>query len=219
MACPLKEQHNFPFKLYDMLEYVADSEYSSAMSWIEEGTAFAIRNKDTFLKHIVPMFFKQTKFRSFVSLSFSFLSIYILSLVSIGSIHTLYACPRSNRPASSIYGDSRVSPTMDPMGGHGSTRTSSAEGSRDSVPLKGMKSRIASPEPRPESPRIASPINDGILALLVRPDVLRQESYHWRNLPATASLLSLTGRSFLRGLPFSTLLLHPPLPSLHRPNT
>lgn len=65
MYCPLKEQHHFPFKLYDMLEYVADSEYSSAVSWIEEGMAFAIRNKDTFLKHIVPIFFKQTKFRSF----------------------------------------------------------------------------------------------------------------------------------------------------------
>mmetsp|Transcript_7447 Transcript_7447/g.12975 ORF Transcript_7447/g.12975 Transcript_7447/m.12975 type:complete len:330 (-) Transcript_7447:224-1213(-) len=65
MACPLKKQYHFPFKLYSMLQYAADSEYSSALGWIEEGRAFAIRNKDTFLKHIVPMFFKQTKFRSF----------------------------------------------------------------------------------------------------------------------------------------------------------
>ena len=70
-----KEQHHFPFKLYDMLDYAADSEYSSSVSWDEEGLAFSIHNKDTFLDHIVPRFFKQTKFRSFVSLSCLFLSL------------------------------------------------------------------------------------------------------------------------------------------------
>jgi hypothetical protein len=65
----LKEHNHFPFKLYDMLEYAADSEYSSAVSWVADGGAFAIHDKDTFLNHIVPLFFKQTKFRSFVSSS------------------------------------------------------------------------------------------------------------------------------------------------------
>jgi len=66
MSRPIvKEQHHFPFKLYDMLEYAANSEYSSAVSWIENGRAFAIHDKDTFLCQIVPRFFKQTKIRSF----------------------------------------------------------------------------------------------------------------------------------------------------------
>jgi hypothetical protein len=65
----MKEHHHlFPFKLYDMLEYAADSEHSSVVSWVKEGRRFAIHNKDEFLKHIVPRFFKQTKYRSFVSL-------------------------------------------------------------------------------------------------------------------------------------------------------
>ena len=65
---PLKEQqHHFPFKLYDMLEYVSNSERCSAVSWSEDGKAFSIHEKDTFLEEIVPMFFNQTKFRSFVS--------------------------------------------------------------------------------------------------------------------------------------------------------
>ena len=64
----MKEHHHlFPFKLYDMLEHAADSEHSSVVSWVKGGRRFAIHNKDDFLKHIVPHFFKQTKFRSFVS--------------------------------------------------------------------------------------------------------------------------------------------------------
>eukprot|EP00571_Detonula_confervacea_P015791 CAMPEP_0172299800 /NCGR_PEP_ID=MMETSP1058-20130122/2014_1 /TAXON_ID=83371 /ORGANISM="Detonula confervacea, Strain CCMP 353" /LENGTH=298 /DNA_ID=CAMNT_0013009363 /DNA_START=173 /DNA_END=1069 /DNA_ORIENTATION=+ len=65
MNCPLIDQRHFPLKLYDMLEYVADSQYSSAVSWSRDGQAFVVHNKDTFLEYIVPMFFKQTKFRSF----------------------------------------------------------------------------------------------------------------------------------------------------------
>ncbi|KAL7525525.1 hypothetical protein ACHAXR_002539 [Thalassiosira sp. AJA248-18] len=66
MTRPLKEPlHHFPFKLHDMLEYAADTEYSSAVSWVEEGNAFSIHDKVTFMNLIVPMFFKQTKFRSF----------------------------------------------------------------------------------------------------------------------------------------------------------
>ena len=57
----------FPFKLYEMLEYAADSKYSSAVSWSEDGTQFSIHDKDMLMKHVVPMFFKQSKFRSFVS--------------------------------------------------------------------------------------------------------------------------------------------------------
>ena len=65
-AAPQSSTH-FPYKLYDMLEYAADSKYSSAVSWSEDGTQFSIHDKDMLMKHVVPMFFKQSKFRSFVS--------------------------------------------------------------------------------------------------------------------------------------------------------
>mmetsp|Transcript_37500 Transcript_37500/g.63848 ORF Transcript_37500/g.63848 Transcript_37500/m.63848 type:complete len:339 (-) Transcript_37500:575-1591(-) len=60
-----KEQHRFPFKLYDMLEYASDTEYCSSVSWVKDGRAFIIHNKDAFLEYVVPKFFNQTKFRSF----------------------------------------------------------------------------------------------------------------------------------------------------------
>eukprot|EP00581_Thalassiosira_minuscula_P007610 CAMPEP_0183705522 /NCGR_PEP_ID=MMETSP0737-20130205/2572_1 /TAXON_ID=385413 /ORGANISM="Thalassiosira miniscula, Strain CCMP1093" /LENGTH=349 /DNA_ID=CAMNT_0025932671 /DNA_START=23 /DNA_END=1072 /DNA_ORIENTATION=+ len=60
-----KEQYRFPFKLYDMLEYASDTEYCSSVSWVKDGRAFIIHNKDAFLEYVVPKFFNQTKFRSF----------------------------------------------------------------------------------------------------------------------------------------------------------
>jgi hypothetical protein len=58
----------FPFKLYDMLEVVGDLEKGSAtVSWTPDGNAFIIHNRDNFMKYVAPMFFNQSKFRSFVS--------------------------------------------------------------------------------------------------------------------------------------------------------
>mmetsp|Transcript_39227 Transcript_39227/g.84604 ORF Transcript_39227/g.84604 Transcript_39227/m.84604 type:complete len:337 (-) Transcript_39227:112-1122(-) len=62
----LKELQHFPFKLYVMVEHATDSDdCNHVVSWIKDGRAFAIYDRDLFLKHIVPRFFKQTKFRSF----------------------------------------------------------------------------------------------------------------------------------------------------------
>jgi hypothetical protein len=61
------EARHFPFKLYDMLEYASSSEYASAVAWVEDGCAFVILDKDEFMEKVVPLFFNQTKFRSFVS--------------------------------------------------------------------------------------------------------------------------------------------------------
>jgi len=60
-------QTTFPYKLYEMLEYACDSEFNSACSWSADGSAFVIHNKEVMMEELVPMFFKQTKFRSFVS--------------------------------------------------------------------------------------------------------------------------------------------------------
>ena len=61
-----EDNRNFPFKLYDMLEFASVSGYCSVISWTPDGHSFAILNDDEFLNNIVPMFFKQTKLRSFV---------------------------------------------------------------------------------------------------------------------------------------------------------
>eukprot|EP00985_Skeletonema_marinoi_P010824 scaffold5074_cov132-Skeletonema_marinoi.AAC.1 len=60
-----QQQQTFPFKLYNMLEYACDSEFSSCISWTADGSAFIIHDKDVMMKNLAPMFFNQTKFRSF----------------------------------------------------------------------------------------------------------------------------------------------------------
>lgn len=68
---PFSAKEHFPYKLYEMLEYAAVSEHSSTVSWSANGQAFAILQKDDFVEKLVPMFFKQTKLRSFVGPSVS----------------------------------------------------------------------------------------------------------------------------------------------------
>ena len=63
-----QQQHQtFPYKLYEMLEYACDSEFSSSLSWSADGSCFIIHDKEVMMDDLAPMFFKQTKFRSFVS--------------------------------------------------------------------------------------------------------------------------------------------------------
>ena len=62
-----QQQQTFPFKLYEMLEYARASGVSSSISWLSDGTGFVIHNKDAMMNDLTPMFFNQTKFRSFVS--------------------------------------------------------------------------------------------------------------------------------------------------------
>ena len=52
-----------------MLEYVSESEHSSAIRWTKNGKAFIIIQKDIIVEHVLPMFVHQTKFTSFVSSS------------------------------------------------------------------------------------------------------------------------------------------------------
>ena len=63
-----KVREHFPFRLYDMLEYAAaDDGLCSIVTWSADGRSFSIHQMDIFMEHIVPKFFKITKFRSFVS--------------------------------------------------------------------------------------------------------------------------------------------------------
>ncbi|KAL9187739.1 hypothetical protein ACHAXT_006117 [Thalassiosira profunda] len=63
-APPPKKDH-FPRKLYAMLEHAAATEHAAAASWVDDGRAFAIHDREAFLADLVPRFFKQTKYRSF----------------------------------------------------------------------------------------------------------------------------------------------------------
>uniref|UniRef100_A0A7S2PFK8 HSF-type DNA-binding domain-containing protein n=1 Tax=Skeletonema marinoi TaxID=267567 RepID=A0A7S2PFK8_9STRA len=60
-----QQQQTFPFKLYNMLEYACDSEFGSCISWTADGSEFIIHDKEAMMDNLAPMFFNQTKFRSF----------------------------------------------------------------------------------------------------------------------------------------------------------
>lgn len=57
-------QAQFPGKLHDMLTYVEDQGLESIISWTRQGRSFMVHNPDT-LVQILPIFFEQTKYRSF----------------------------------------------------------------------------------------------------------------------------------------------------------
>ena len=58
---------HFPLRLYCMLEHATSNGHSWAVSWTDDGRTFTIHQKEWFVEKIVPIFFRQTKFRSFVS--------------------------------------------------------------------------------------------------------------------------------------------------------
>ena len=61
-------RRQFPEKLYNMLE-LADAQgfgpSSNAISWLPNGRAFTVRDITVFVESIVPLFFRQSKMRSF----------------------------------------------------------------------------------------------------------------------------------------------------------
>jgi hypothetical protein len=64
---PLKRggsETQFPGKLHDMMTCVECEGLDSIVSWIKNGTAFMVHNPEKLLK-ILPIFFGQTKYRSF----------------------------------------------------------------------------------------------------------------------------------------------------------
>ena len=61
-------KQQFPEKLYKLLEMADHQKFgcsSNAVSWMPHGRAFKIHDEEVFMKEIVPMFFKQSKLRSF----------------------------------------------------------------------------------------------------------------------------------------------------------
>lgn len=54
----------FPGKLHDLLTYTENSGLEYIISWVHQGKAFVIHSQEQ-LVQILPIFFGQTKFRSF----------------------------------------------------------------------------------------------------------------------------------------------------------
>jgi hypothetical protein len=55
----------FVWKLYEMLEGVEKSGEEHIVSWVESGRAFRVHNLEEFVQNIVPIYFKQSKYKSF----------------------------------------------------------------------------------------------------------------------------------------------------------
>ena len=57
--------HQFPSKLYGMLESVDSLGFAHIVSWLPHGKSFQVNDPDLFMELVVPEFFKATKYRSF----------------------------------------------------------------------------------------------------------------------------------------------------------
>ena len=57
--------HAFPFKLHTMLEDATKQGFDSDVSWVHDGMAFKIHNRENFAKQVLPRYFSQTQYKSF----------------------------------------------------------------------------------------------------------------------------------------------------------
>lgn len=55
----------FPWKLHVMLSEMEGSEYESIVSWLPDGNAFKVHEKEKFASDVMPRYFASAKFRSF----------------------------------------------------------------------------------------------------------------------------------------------------------
>ena len=69
---PTCANDTFPFRLHSMLNSIDDffpsagsSSDTSPVTWLPHGRAFIVLDKDKFLTDIIPVYFSQTKMRSF----------------------------------------------------------------------------------------------------------------------------------------------------------
>ena len=57
--------NQFPWKLYDMLDMAERRNEEHVISWIKDGRAFKVHNRDLFIEQYMKKMFNQTKFKSF----------------------------------------------------------------------------------------------------------------------------------------------------------
>ena len=56
----------FPWTLHNLLEDAEKEGFDSTISWRPSGMAFKVHNREDFMKQVLPRYFRQTKFKSFV---------------------------------------------------------------------------------------------------------------------------------------------------------
>lgn len=67
----LRNEFQFPWKLFEMLERSETDEFSHLVGWMPgdtstcftEGACFKVHDTDNFVKKVMPIFFKQTKYK------------------------------------------------------------------------------------------------------------------------------------------------------------
>ena len=57
--------NQFPWKLYDMLDTAEKRNEEHIISWIRDGKASKVHNRDLFIEEYMKKMFNQTKFKSF----------------------------------------------------------------------------------------------------------------------------------------------------------
>ncbi|KAG7363195.1 HSF-type DNA-binding protein [Nitzschia inconspicua] len=61
----IDKPNQFPWKLYDMLDTAERKGEEHIISWIRDGTAFKVHNREVFIEEYMKKQFNQTKFKSF----------------------------------------------------------------------------------------------------------------------------------------------------------
>jgi hypothetical protein len=61
----IDKPNQFPWKLYDMLHTAEKRNEEHIISWIKDGMAFKVHNRDLFIEEYMKKMFNQTKFKSF----------------------------------------------------------------------------------------------------------------------------------------------------------
>jgi hypothetical protein len=61
----IDKPNQFPWKLYDMLDTAEKRNEEHVISWIRNGTAFKVHDRDVFIERYMKKMFNQTKFKSF----------------------------------------------------------------------------------------------------------------------------------------------------------
>jgi hypothetical protein len=57
---------SFPYRLYRMLEEAPKAGFDDVVSWLPDGSGFAVHNRDEFVNRIMGIFFTHTKWKSFL---------------------------------------------------------------------------------------------------------------------------------------------------------
>eukprot|EP00525_Craspedostauros_australis_P008794 CAMPEP_0198112398 /NCGR_PEP_ID=MMETSP1442-20131203/4255_1 /TAXON_ID= /ORGANISM="Craspedostauros australis, Strain CCMP3328" /LENGTH=414 /DNA_ID=CAMNT_0043769147 /DNA_START=782 /DNA_END=2026 /DNA_ORIENTATION=+ len=65
LICSSSQNQSFPLKLYCMLEDSAANGTEWIVSWLPGGRAFKVHQRDEFMDQICPLYFNQSKFKSF----------------------------------------------------------------------------------------------------------------------------------------------------------